>query len=47
MKLIKFSYDKNGKKLAHFWGVNRRWFRMSLEVAELEVVTGAASEVQQ
>jgi len=47
VKLIKFTTDKNGNKLAYSWGVSRRWFRMSIEVAEMEIALGLAAEIQE
>lgn len=48
MKLIKFSTDKNGKRLALYWmktAMSYRWVRMNIEAAEMEIALGTASEV--
>lgn len=49
LKLIRFSHDKNGKRLAHrrmetTWLF--RWVRMNVEQAEAEIAAGVAVEVQ-
>ena len=41
--VIRFSHDRNGRKLAHRWSrAAARWFRVSLADAELWIATGAA-----
>jgi hypothetical protein len=40
---IKFTTDRNGRKLAHRWSMRAlRWFRISLADAELWIATDAA-----
>lgn len=51
-KLVAFSYDKNGKKIAYYWRSGRgsicfgRFFRMPVADAVLMVAMGEAIEVE-
>ena len=37
---IRIQANKNGKRVAHYWGAARRWLPMKLDVAELALATG-------
>ena len=39
---IRFKTDKNGKRIAHYWGLAHRWLPISLDKAELWIATGKA-----
>ena len=39
---IRFSTDKNGRPMAHYWGLACRWLPISLDKAELWIATGKA-----
>lgn len=44
---IRFSTDKNGKPLAHYWGggIYGRWIKMSLDAAKLFVAQDQATDL--
>jgi len=37
---IRITTNKNGKTMAHYWGLARRWLPMSVDAAELALATG-------
>jgi len=37
---IRIRSNKNGKRIAHYWGEARRWLPMSIAEAELALATG-------
>ena len=39
---IRFTTDKRGRKIAHYWGLARRWLPIALDKAELWLATGKA-----
>jgi len=38
---IRIQPNKNGKRVAHYWGAARRWLPIKLDVAEMAVATGS------
>lgn len=38
---IRIKANKNGKRVAHYWGMARRWLPMSVEAADLALATGS------
>jgi hypothetical protein len=38
---IRFSTNRRGKRVAHYWGTARRWLPIGLEAARVAVATGA------
>ena len=40
MITVRISTNKNGKRIAHYWGMARRWLPLSVEAAELALATG-------
>lgn len=38
---IRIKADKRGKRIAHYWGIARRWLPMAVDVAELAIATGS------
>jgi hypothetical protein len=39
---VRIKADKNGRPMAHYWGLARRWIKMNLVEAELLIATGEA-----
>lgn len=39
---IRFSADKNGKPIAHYWGKAQRWLPISVDHAKLKLASGLA-----
>ena len=39
---VRIKADKNGRPMAHYWGLARRWIKMNLAEAELLISTGTA-----
>jgi hypothetical protein len=37
---IRIRVNKNGHRIAHYWGLARRWLPMSVSAAELALATG-------
>jgi hypothetical protein len=37
---IRITTDKNGKRIAHYYGSARRWLAISVPAAELAISTG-------
>jgi hypothetical protein len=37
---IRIKANKNGKPVAHYWGLARRWLPISVDKAELALATG-------
>lgn len=38
---IRIKTNKNGRRVAHYWGVAKRWLPMPVETAEIAIATGA------
>jgi len=48
MTEIRFTTDKNGKRIAHSWWCHsRRWVRIGADKAEMMIAMGEAREVTQ
>jgi hypothetical protein len=41
---IRIRSNKNGKRVAHYWGLSKRWLPMSAAAAELALATGFYGE---
>ena len=39
---IRIKLDKNGRRMAHYWGMARRWIKMPLVEAELHLAADDA-----
>jgi len=39
---VRIKLNKNGKRIAHYWGMARRWLPISLAEAEMLIATGQA-----
>ena len=39
---IRYSTDKNGRQIAHYWGLAMRWLPISLDKAAIWISTGKA-----
>lgn len=37
---IRIKANKNGKRVAHYWGAARRWLPISVDAAEMALATG-------
>ena len=37
---IRITANKNGKRIAHYYGIGRRWLPISVEAAETAIKTG-------
>jgi hypothetical protein len=37
---IRIKADKNGKRIAHYWGQARRWLPLSIDAADIALATG-------
>lgn len=37
---IRIKANKNGKRIAHYWGAARRWLPISVDAADLALATG-------
>jgi hypothetical protein len=37
---IRIKTNKNGKRVAHYWGAARRWLPLSIDAAEIALATG-------
>ena len=37
---IRIAADKNGKPIAHYWGLARRWLPLSVDAAQIALATG-------
>jgi hypothetical protein len=40
MITIRIRTNKNGRRMAHYWGLARRWLPMPVAAAELALATG-------
>ena len=40
MITIRITTNKNGKAMAHYWGLARRWLPISMDKAEIALATG-------
>ncbi len=39
---VRIKSDKNGRPMAHFWGMARRWIKMNMEEARMLIATDQA-----